>query len=1284
LASKSFGKKILKISGITLAILLALLAGFHFWFKAHAKHLIEDMVESKSKGKVKLKIGKLHFNYFSRKIDLEKAVFYNTDTLTGTTAYRFSIDKMQLQAKAFWPIVVKKEILIDSLTLLKPTIEVTRLRAGSKPGNSIKKDISIPEEMGKVYTSIQDALQLLKVKRFQIDDGTFILVNKIDPSQLPLKVSNIHFHIDNLEVEAGKLTGKENLLFSENVVLRSDNQNIIFPDGRHRLSFSHFRINLKKRLVEFDSCTIAATRGDSTTSSFNVFFDALLLTNIDFDTLYKAEVIKADSVYCVNPKFNLEVQVGKNKGSKKPPPKLEDIVKQLTGDLQLGYVVVSNADFNIKTIKDSVPTSFTFSNNNFEMQGLSVDQQAAKPVRVKSFAMAIRNYENFIKDSVYSVKFDSVLFKDDHITLSNFLFNKLDNGKILNTFSIPQFTLRGLSWDDLVFERKMKAEQAIMLNPHINFTATARKSNKPGRQNIFQSLGAANEYMDLQQLDILDGAIDIKLRNNLRVRLDNATVSVKSQSLLESKKLSGINNSLTQLQFKKGIIHAGNTDITLHDIMYVGQSGQFGASRIDVSNKEKDMLILLQDVQVKKMQVDEVSGNIYADGVSWQSGDVNINALGRKKDGDGSLIELNNVRGNNTSLRGTVGGKQVSTKLTSISFTNLEKQVDGKLQLEGLDITGQELKVKDNNINLSVATYDITDNKSSSFRKITFTKNTGKMEADIIVPAMTLTPHVQPLINGDIALDAIVMEKPVINLRVTKTTATVENKKMGLPKIDVSSLQVSQPRIRFARDSDSGMLTLEWFGERNSSNFLRATDLHTNADNISLGNLSFYLTDFLFTSPKGKTLNTGEGKLSAQLKDIKIEQEETLPIEWAGTISSLDARDFRLDSLGKSKGNLVMNTGSLQNLHISSSTIINLQQLAAANKAFKVSQLTGLYSTTSTNLRWANADFNRNDNIFSLDSFSLIPVLSKDSFLARQTFQADYMTLQSGALRLGPVDFDTYIKDNTLNVKTARIDKLLFADHKDKQLPFNSGIIKPLAVNMLKKIPQKLSVDTVLFTNARVDYTEVSEKTKQAGTIPITRMNIKLTTVKNYNIRPTDSLGMLATGYLMDTAWIRLKVKESYTDTLGGFLMTMVAKPMDLRVLNPAIIPLASAKIESGYLDTISMRAIGREYLSWGEMQMFYHDLKIRVLKNGDESKKNFLTGLISFLANSFVVKKKNTSRTGNVFFIRNRDRSAINYLIKIAMSGMASSAGVKKNKKMMRLYKRELEKRNLPPIDFD
>ncbi len=1283
--TKRLGKRILVVTGYLLGGLAILFVAFHFWFINHAKQLVEETVDRKSNGQLHLKINKLSYNYFSSRMTIKDAVFLTTDTATAASAYKFLVKEIRLDLKALLPLILKKKLLIDSLYFQSPTIQVTTFRDTKDTVKKNQKDISIPYEMGKVYNSIQNALQVLQVNRFEIEDGQFVLINKVQPDQLPLQINNIHFHIDNLQVDTGKLTGKEKILFSDNVVLRSSNQNIIFPDGRHRLSFSKFRINLKKRIVEFDSCTIAATRTDTSESAFNVFFDALRLTNIDFDTLYRSEVIKADSVYCVNPKFNLYVPADKRKkDNKKPPPKLENIIKQLTGDLLLGYVVVSNADFNIITTKEGKPSTFTFSNNNFEMQGLSIDQEAQKPLKVKSFAMAIRNYENFIKDSTYSVQFDSIMFKDDRITLSNFLFNKLDDGKILNTFSIPQFKLRGLSWDDLVFERKLRAEQATMYNPYISYTASAKQNKGKEKKTMFQSLGAINDYMDLQQLDIVNGTIDLKLKNNLRVQLENATTSIKSHSLLESKKLLGIKNSVTELKFFKGTIHTPTLDMELNNIFYIGQSGQFVAGSIKVSTRKKSMTIALQDVNVQKMQVDEVSGNIYAEGVKWQKADIKINADNGTKGSGKSSIELNDVQGSNTSISGMFSGKAVSTKLNSISFNQLIKKGKSNIKLDGLYVNGKQLKVKDNNLNLSIADYEITDNKSSSFRQIIYKARNGNMTADIAIPSLTITPHITPLLNGDISLDGVGLLKPVINLQLTKKNAPDSGKKTGAPKIVLNELRLTQPKINFTQVSDSGTLSLNWNGEQNKANFLLVNGLQTSPSVTSLSNLKFYLTDFIFTNPKGKTFTTGEGKVAAQLKDISIEQKPNETPEWKAFVSVFDARDFKLDSIGKSKGNLVMNSGSVNNLNISSSNITSLQKMAAANSAFQINHLTGSFSDVSKNLLWYNANLNRQNNTFTLDSFSFSPSLGLDSFLAQQVFQKDYMKFKTGAIRIGPVDIDRLVKENKLKIATATIDNFVFTDYKDKRLPFNPGIVKPLPVNLIKRIPQLLSIDSLMFNNATVEYTETGEKTKEPGTIPVTRMSIRILNAKNYNISPTDSLSIRATGYVMDTAWMNVRVKESYTDSLGGFLMTFRMKPADLTAFNTALVPLASVKLESGFLDTLTMRAVGREYLSLGEMKMYYHDLKVRFLKSGDEKKKSFLTGLMSFIANNFVVKKNNTSRIGQVFFIRQRDRSAINYLIKIAMSGMASSVGAKSNKKMLRKYKKELIERNLPTIDFE
>jgi hypothetical protein len=76
-----------------------------------------------------------------------------------------------------------------------------------------------------------------------------------------------------------------------------------------------------------------------------------------------------------------------------------------------------------------------------------------------------------------------------------------------------------------------------------------------------------------------------------------------------------------------------------------------------------------------------------------------------------------------------------------------------------------------------------------------------------------------------------------------------------------------------------------------------------------------------------------------------------------------------------------------------------------------------------------------------------------------------------------------------------------------------------------------------------------------------------------------------------------------------------------------------------------------------------------------------FFTRTATFLANAFVIRKNNNGKTGIVYFERLRDRSFFNYIVKMTFSGMASSIGVKKNKKYLKQYERQLDIKNLPPI---
>ena len=73
--------------------------------------------------------------------------------------------------------------------------------------------------------------------------------------------------------------------------------------------------------------------------------------------------------------------------------------------------------------------------------------------------MAIRNYENFLRDSAYSIQFDSILINNNRISLSNFTYKELQDGRTSNSCEYAQFELQGLSWDNLVFDQQLKARE---------------------------------------------------------------------------------------------------------------------------------------------------------------------------------------------------------------------------------------------------------------------------------------------------------------------------------------------------------------------------------------------------------------------------------------------------------------------------------------------------------------------------------------------------------------------------------------------------------------------------------------------------------------------------------------------------------------------------------------------------------------------------------------------------------------------------------------------------------
>ncbi len=103
----------------------------------------------------------------------------------------------------------------------------------------------------------------------------------------------------------------------------------------------------------------------------------------------------------------------------------------------------------------------------------------------------------------------------------------------------------------------------------------------------------------------------------------------------------------------------------------------------------------------------------------------------------------------------------------------------------------------------------------------------------------------------------------------------------------------------------------------------------------------------------------------------------------------------------------------------------------------------------------------------------------------------------------------------------------------------------------------------------------------------LTRLNARLGNILNRSIKSNDSLSLALSAYLMDSSLINLKLKESYTDSLYGFLMSLKMTPSTFTFLNPVLAPLSNVMITSGTIDSFYLRTIARDDLALGEMNMF-------------------------------------------------------------------------------------------------
>ena len=1258
--------RILFVSAIVITISSI---GVHLWFKYNARKVLKRYISEQSHGKIKLELSELDLDLFLNKLQIREADLVSTDSTHEAITYHVTFRKLTLRVASVWDVLFKNKLVLDSIKLHDPVFEVMQWR---KDTARVKDELTIPQEMGKVYRSMLDALNEFGIKRIVINNAQISLINKMKPNAEPVTVSGIFFDLSRPDPKT-KTTEEFNK--EQTIELRTGNQDIALPGGRHHLAFRSFKLQLLQQRLEFDSCTITATATDTSASNYRIFFTKLFLSGVDLNAMSTQNVIKADSVYCENPYFDFDLYKSVTAKRKTGLPDVQKMIRDLSGNLDLAFVGITNAGIHFNVHGKSTRSFYNSNKDNFEMRGFRIAPDSSEPATIKRFEMTLRDYHLYNGDSSTAFAFDSLQLLNNKIALNNFsASSRSSRNKIRNGINIkvPYFQLTQLDWYQMIFDQKLVATEATLINPVIFFKHN-EKTVRRKKINLFTALENIDNLVELNKVSVTNGQLNMELKAGTSFNVENLGLTLQSNKLLSATNKAALRRSMENLSFSKGILHVKNITAQLLNARYSGNN-QVYTQKISITSKDNSITGNANNVHINNLLFDNAGEGISMDGMDWESAVLLVKASSASGKKNNNNIHFKNIAVKNTQLSFLNGPLSVTTFISALHAVSFIKNEKEPLLLQGFSVSGNDLVVKNKSLLFSGDEYNIINNQPSYLRGLDLQEVKGKDSIHIQTPEIKFSADLNAIFTKDIHLTDLQASAPVITINKWNPVADTAAKQQA---IRIDNFSATEPEILIATHRNDSVSIINIPRSKNS--LINATGINIAPDGISLKTLKANTTAAMFTKTTGEKMGTEKGMIDLDISNIYFGKKDGKQ-KWNAMINTFSVQDTADLHIGN-KNKFKFKQASFGNMSLSSDHLPGISKLLKASVAAWMRIPQGTYTNSNNIFKWYNAAYDNTGSTLRIDSLQYHPLLSLDSALAHAQYQQDYTTIETGAVTITGINAAQYEKDSSFIADAVTISNPLLTIYRDK-FPPNSPEKKdkPLPVDILKNINMPLAVNSVQIKNGTITYGEKNAKSRKEAILYLTRLDGRLENIKNHNIGINDSLSLILKGYLMNSAHMDIAVKESYTDPLSGFLINVRIGPTPLAIINPVTVPTSDVKV-SGTLDSLTLHAVGRNDMALGEMKMNYHDLRIKLINNGVPYKSTFIQNTLSFLANTFLIKNKNTGSTGLIFYERLATQSFPNYILKMILSGAATSVGTKKNRRYRKQYEKKLKQSGLPRI---
>ncbi|WP_090991734.1 hypothetical protein [Pedobacter insulae] len=307
-----------------------------------------------------------------------------------------------------------------------------------------------------------------------------------------------------------------------------------------------------------------------------------------------------------------------------------------------------------------------------------------------------------------------------------------------------------------------------------------------------------------------------------------------------------------------------------------------------------------------------------------------------------------------------------------------------------------------------------------------------------------------------------------------------------------------------------------------------------------------------------------------------------------------------------------------------------------------------------------------NSRMLKVKGLQLIPMYPDLTFSRKYATQKDRYDFNFNSIEASGVDFIKLSNEGSLYARQIKIGPAKVQVFLNRALPlpnFDKG--KNYPHNALKRLPIETVVETLSLNKVDIAYTEFNPKNNERGTLKLDNLTGNILNVTNDSLRLSKNNHAKAdlTTYILGAGKLNVKIDFNLTDAAGSFSYTGHVSPFNMQILNPLSKSLGEVEIESGNVKQVDFHITANERGSKGKVQFLYTGLKIKLLKD-DEQGKAEKKGLLSFLANTILIKNDNPSkgepaRTANITMDRVPQASFFNLMWKSVFVGIREIVGI-------------------------